>query len=68
MSIIASCGHILTDDENMGNTLCVKEFDRLGKKALCYTTLCKNCFKSYEEKGLILKTKKEKDSWLTYSK
>lgn len=27
MSVIASCGHKLKDEENMGNTICVKDFD-----------------------------------------
>lgn len=66
MSIIASCGHELTEEENMGNTICVRDFDRSGKKVVCYTTLCSKCLSLYREKGLELKSEQEKNNWLGF--
>lgn len=66
MSVIASCGHKLKDEENMGNTIYVKDFDRYGKKVICYTTLCNNCLSIYREKGLELKSEQEKNNWIGF--
>lgn len=64
MSVVASCGHKLTEEESMGKTICVKFFDESGEKALCYTTLCDRCVILYRMRGLELKTQKEQDEWL----
>lgn len=64
MSVTASCGHELTEEENMGTSIYIKDFDRSGKKAICYTTLCDRCVILYRMRGLELKTKKEQDNWL----
>jgi len=65
MSIIATCGHKLTDKEEHGTTIPVKDYSRDCKKVISYTTLCDECLKWYRENGLELKTRQEQDKWTT---
>jgi uncharacterized protein YjhX (UPF0386 family) len=64
MSIIASCGHILTQEEKLGNIIAVKDYCRDGNKAVKHLTVCNECFKYYQENKLELKTKREQEQWL----
>jgi hypothetical protein len=64
MSIIATCGHILTEEEGLGITIAVKDYCKDGSKAIGYPTLCNKCLKWYRKKKLELKTEAEQERWL----
>ena len=64
MSIIASCGHLLTKEEGLGTTIAVKDYCRDGDKAIAYPTLCNKCLKWYRKKKLELKTEEEQKCWI----
>lgn len=51
MSIIASCGHQLTDEEGLGKTINIKD-----NEGIISTTVCNKCFKLYESKKMIVVT------------
>lgn len=61
--VIATCGHTLTEKENMGTTIYVKEYSNDGTKAISYKTLCDKCVKMYRKNKLELKTQQERDNW-----
>lgn len=64
MSVIASCGHELTEEEKMGTSIYIKEVDRYGERVACYTTLCNDCIGFYRNKGYELKTNEEINTWI----
>ena len=64
MSVTASCGHILTEEEGLGTSIYIKEVDRYGERVACYTTLCNSCLDFYRKEGLELKTEEEIHSWI----
>lgn len=63
MSIIATCGHELTEHEGLGTTIAIKDYSRDGSRAISYPTLCDKCLKWYRKKKLELKTKQEQRKW-----
>lgn len=65
MSVTATCGCVLTDEEGFGISIHIKGQCKDGSKSVDYVTLCNKCLKWYRAKGLELKTKKERDKWLT---
>lgn len=55
MTIIASCGHTLTDKEGedgLGWPIVVKDFTRNGELATAHLTVCKACFEMYKSEGI----------------
>ena len=64
MSVIATCGHTLTEEKGLGTTIAVKDYCKDGSKAIGYPTLCNKCLKWYREKKLELKTEEEQERWL----
>lgn len=62
--VIASCGHTLADKEGLGIGIQIKEWAKDGSPAVVYMNVCKKCFKVYEKKELLLKTKKAEEKWL----
>ena len=64
MSVIAACGHKLTETEGLGITIPVKDYCKDGSKAIGYPTLCNKCLKWYRKKKLELKTEPEQKRWL----
>ena len=63
MSVTASCGHELTEEEGLGTSIWVKGMDRQGK-CIYYTTLCNKCLEQHRKEGLELKTQKERNDYL----
>jgi hypothetical protein len=63
MTIIATCGHTLTNEEGLGTTIAVKGYEN-GEHIISYPTVCDKCLKWYEKRHLILKTKKQQKQWL----
>lgn len=64
MSVIATCGHKLTEQEGLGTTIAVKDHCKDGSRAIGYPTLCNKCLKLYRKKKLELKTEDEQKRWL----
>ena len=64
MSITATCGCILTEEERLGTAIAVKDYCRDGSRAISYPSVCDKCLKWYEKSKLILKTKKQEEKWL----
>ncbi len=64
MSVIATCGHTLTEKEGLGVTIAIKDHCKDGSQAISYPTLCNKCLKWYKKKNLELKTKQEQEDWL----
>ena len=55
MTIIASCGHELTEDEEMGYQMSIHDIDRYGCCCIRHMTVCKECKDFYEGQGYIVK-------------
>ena len=49
MSIIASCGHTLTEEEGMGTMIKIPEVTRDGTQCTSYPVVCNKCLKWYKE-------------------
>jgi hypothetical protein len=64
MSVIATCGHKLTEKERLGTSIYIKSYARDGSRAVDYVTLCDGCLERERKTGFELKTKKERDEWL----
>ncbi len=64
MSVIATCGHKLTEEEGLGTTIPIKDYCKDGSKAIGYPTLCNKCLKWHRKKKLELKTDNEQERWL----
>jgi hypothetical protein len=64
MSVTATCGHTLTEEEHLGTTISVKDYSRDGSKAIGHPTLCNKCLKWYEKSDLYLRTEEERLTWL----
>ncbi len=62
--VTGSCGHQLTDIEDMGIGIAVKDYFKDGGKAVCYMSVCTKCAEFYEKSGLILKTEQSQNDWL----
>lgn len=54
MSIFATCGHKLTDEEGMGTMVSTPDFTRKGEPCLSYPTLCNKCLEEYKKEGLVI--------------
>ena len=65
MSIIASCGHKLREEEGHGKTFAYRDYDRMGEKIVVYGQFCSECSKTLERPNSpALKTKEEEEKWL----
>ena len=65
MTVIATCGHTLTKQEDMGINIMVKDQHKDGSKAVSYIVVCTKCYEWYKKEGIILRTEKKADKWLT---
>lgn len=64
MTVVASCGHTLSEEEGLGITVFTKGYCKEGKKTIDYKSLCIKCFKYYSENNLVLNTDNEKNTWV----
>ncbi len=61
--IIASCGHTLTDNEDLGKMIAVKSYTREGKRAIDNLVVCDKCLRDYENNNQLVKSKTEENEW-----
>lgn len=64
MSVTATCGHELTDEEGMGFMIAIKDYSRDGSRAISYPSLCTKCFKRCAKSDELLANKTEEEEWL----
>lgn len=62
MSVIATCGHDITDDK--GIFVGIKDHDREGNRVVSFPVLCKECYRMYVENDLVLPTEQDQEDWL----
>lgn len=63
MTVTATCGCVLTEEEGMGETFYVKDSDRHGN-CISYKTICKKCQAFYWIADLMLPTQEDQDKWI----
>ena len=61
--IIASCGHKVEDISHLRDCT-VAAYTRQGKRALEYTSLCKECYDWHEREGSVFHSEDEENKWL----
>lgn len=61
--IIASCGHKVEDISHLRDCT-VAAYTREGKRALEYTSLCKECYDWRQSEGLVLHDEGEENKWV----
>jgi hypothetical protein len=54
-TIKATCGHVLTDREVLGNFIEVKDKDRAGRPCTATLTVCNRCLVVYEHMGVLIR-------------
>ena len=64
MTIIASCGHTLTDIEGQGVLCSRRDYSREGNRASSYGSYCFACYKELVIEDEVLLTKEAEDEWL----
>jgi hypothetical protein len=64
MTTTASCGHIITDDEELV-TCALARYDRMNERCIHYSSLCKQCYREAVDNDEVLRTVDEEDAWLT---
>ena len=64
-SVIASCGHELTEDEGLGATVATRGWTRECTRAVDYQTLCAKCLEWYRENNALL-TPEQAEQWLSW--
>lgn len=64
MSVTATCGHILTEEEGLGTTIPIKDFTKEGDPAVSYPTLCNKCLRYYRSERMELPTEESRQEWL----
>ena len=66
MTITATCGHILKENEGkdgMGFDIMVKDYsDGIG--GMAYIVVCEECLRWYKKHHMILKTEKSQQKWM----
>lgn len=63
---IGTCGHELPYEwEHCGAAqVAVKDYDREGRRAIAYRTVCRDCRGQYVESGDLLTTERSRSAWL----
>lgn len=65
-SIIATCGHKLTDEEGLGFHAVSRDVDRTGRRAVRHDSMCTKCYRAHvlnSEDAIFTKT--EEDIYLS---
>lgn len=69
MTIIASCGHILTDQEGCGISVAYKDeycdAEEGFKPCTVHAIFCNKCEREWRDKGLLFKDEAEASEWLS---
>jgi hypothetical protein len=64
MTIIASCGHCLTEDERHGQLLAIASYSRDHRHAIEYVSYCNACANDAYKSGKVLLTDEDMTEWL----
>lgn len=64
MSVTASCGHVLTDKEEFGKFISIRDYSKDGSRAVTHLTVCDKCYEDYKKRKAILIAEKEQLQWL----
>ena len=64
MTTYATCGHLLTEDEDLGVMLSVTGYGRECDLAVFYGSYCDKCAKELREGGYVLETEEEEHAWM----
>ena len=64
MTVIATCGHCLTEDEGMGQLLALADYDKFGTKSVSYVAYCNLCANEAYTSGSVLLSDEEINEWL----
>ena len=64
MSIIASCGHKLTQVEGLGVTCGTRGYTREGERTVRYGTYCFACYKEFVCNDEVLLTEEAEEEWM----
>ena len=67
--LIGTCQHKLTNEEFTNftysiNNISVKEYDKEGRRVVCYMVVCDKCLEWWKKKKLILHNENEQREWL----
>lgn len=62
MSIVASCGHTLTPEEDLGIQVCWLEYDDEFDQSLICATYCRACYEEAQKANYLL-TQEQIDAW-----
>ena len=65
MSVTASCGHLLTEEEGHGKGVSTMDFHKDGTRTVCWQSVCDKCYKWYKSGGYILETDEQRDDWMS---
>lgn len=63
--IIATCGHDVTNEKDLGTLIAVAEYSREGTFAVGHPVVCEKCLKWYKKRNLIL-TEEQQERWMTH--
>ena len=66
MTVTASCGHVLTPDEDLGLACATKTYTRENRRAVAYQTLCTRCYHQALEDDEVLLTPEAESEWTSY--
>jgi hypothetical protein len=64
MTVIASCGHRLTEDEDLGQMLAIASYNRENRHSIEYVAYCNMCANEAYKQGSVLLTDEEMTAWL----
>ncbi len=63
MSVTASCGHVLTEEEGLGTKMALKGTCKDGSKCIDLRTVCDKCANEYRKDGRELLNDAEVEHW-----
>ena len=64
MTVVASCGHTLTEEEGLGINCSLKSVDREFNRSIDYVSYCKQCYAEAVAKDAVLENSEEEYLWL----
>jgi hypothetical protein len=62
--IIATCGHALTQEEDMGINCSIKAYTRENTRCIEYVCYCTDCYNHAVKDGYVLFDEGEENKWM----
>ena len=62
--IVATCGHTLTEEEDLGINCTLMGYTRENTRCIDYVSYCTECYLRAVKDGLVLFNKDEENKWL----